>query len=139
MELCSRLARFKKENKELLTYLLFEAHDERAYVDGVKAEMDLLFDEVRSGGNLYLAKKGLRKILRQINKFIRFAGSKHVEVELLIYFLTKVRDSGIGFKKNTVLVNMYKMQLKKIDKALEGMHEDLQYDYRQETTGLSIG
>ena len=27
LELCLRLARFKKENKELLTYLLFEAHD----------------------------------------------------------------------------------------------------------------
>ncbi len=26
-ELCLRLARFKKENKELLTYLLFEASD----------------------------------------------------------------------------------------------------------------
>ena len=25
MELCLRLARFKKENKELLTYLLFES------------------------------------------------------------------------------------------------------------------
>ena len=27
VELCNRLVRFKKENKELLTYLLFEAHD----------------------------------------------------------------------------------------------------------------
>ena len=30
-ELCLRLARFKKENKELLTYLLFEAHNEQEY------------------------------------------------------------------------------------------------------------
>ena len=27
-ELMLRLARYKKENKELLTYLLFESHDE---------------------------------------------------------------------------------------------------------------
>ena len=27
MELCLRLSRFKKENKELLTYLLFESHN----------------------------------------------------------------------------------------------------------------
>ena len=33
MELCLRLARFKKENKELLTYLLFEAQDEEAYLE----------------------------------------------------------------------------------------------------------
>ncbi len=34
-ELCLRLARFKKENKELLTYLLFEASDEQEYIEGV--------------------------------------------------------------------------------------------------------
>ena len=35
-ELCIRLARFKKENKELLTYLLFEAHDINGYIASVK-------------------------------------------------------------------------------------------------------
>ena len=29
VELCLRLAKFKKENKELLNYLLFEAQDEQ--------------------------------------------------------------------------------------------------------------
>ena len=32
MALCLRLSRFRKENKELLTYLLFEAHNEGDYV-----------------------------------------------------------------------------------------------------------
>ena len=36
IELCLRLARFKKENKELLTYLLFEADDLQAYIANVK-------------------------------------------------------------------------------------------------------
>ncbi|MEM9142481.1 MAG: hypothetical protein AAGA86_05795, partial [Bacteroidota bacterium] len=40
LQLCLRLARFKKENKELLTYLLFEAHDEAGYIALVKAETD---------------------------------------------------------------------------------------------------
>lgn len=30
--LCLRLAKYKKENKELLDYMLFEASDERGYV-----------------------------------------------------------------------------------------------------------
>ena len=42
VELCLRLGKFKKENKELLTYLLFEAHDEQGYIQGVKKEMDEL-------------------------------------------------------------------------------------------------
>ena len=36
IELCLRLARFKKENKELLTYLLFEADDLQTYIANVK-------------------------------------------------------------------------------------------------------
>ena len=33
LELCLHLSKFKKENKELLTYLLFEAHDETGYIE----------------------------------------------------------------------------------------------------------
>ena len=35
VQLCLRLARFKKENKELLTYLLFEAHDDAGYISAL--------------------------------------------------------------------------------------------------------
>ena len=35
MELCIRLAKYKKENKEFLSYLLFEAHDEKAYIKNI--------------------------------------------------------------------------------------------------------
>ena len=38
-ELCIRLAKYKKDNKELLSYLLFEAHDEKAYVKNIKQEI----------------------------------------------------------------------------------------------------
>ncbi len=43
-ELCLRLARFKKENKELLTYLLFEADDTALYIKHVNEEVDELFE-----------------------------------------------------------------------------------------------
>ena len=43
-QLCLRLARFKKENKELLTYLLFESHDESGYIATVKIFMDEEFE-----------------------------------------------------------------------------------------------
>ena len=46
-DLCMRLAKYKKENKELLTYLLFEAHDEAAFNNDVKTEMDELFQVSR--------------------------------------------------------------------------------------------
>jgi hypothetical protein len=84
-DLCMRLAKYKKENKELLTYLLFEAHDEAGYVNSVKAEMDELFHTLPSG-NVYYIKKGLRKILRIVNKQIKYSGIKQTELELRLYF-----------------------------------------------------
>ncbi len=127
LEMCLRLARFKKDNKELLTFLLFESHDEEAYINSVKVQIDEGFGDLP--GTTYLQKKSLRKILRVTNKYIRYSGSKQVEVVLLMYFCTKMNESGIPFQKSTVLLNIYEAQLKKIRSALEKLHEDLQYDY----------
>lgn len=130
-DLCLHLAKYKKENKELLTYLLFEAHDNPAYVNGVKVQVDELFEEINAS-NLYYAKKSLRKILRLTNKYIKYTGSKQVEVELLIYYCKKLRKSGIPFQKSTALTNIYARQVEKIKKALVTLHEDLQFDYEDD-------
>jgi hypothetical protein len=134
-ELCLRLAKFKKDNKELLTYLLFEASDEAAYIANVKKEMDLGFEELPKP-NLYLTKKSLRKILRTTAKQIRYTGSAQAEVELLTHFCSKIRRSGIPIHTSTVLNNLYRQQLKKIRAAIATMHEDLQYDYLKDLKGL---
>ena len=130
VELCLRLARFKKENKELLTYLLFEAHDEPGYVNGIKKEIDEHFSEINVS-HLYFAKKSLRKIVRIINKFCRYSGSKSTEVELRIYFCTQLKESGIPIRRNALIHNLYQSQLKKIRTVLSTLHEDLQYDYQR--------
>jgi hypothetical protein len=135
IECCLRLAKYKKENKELLTYFLFESHDEPGYIGGVKTEMSGLF-EVINKSNLYFAKKTIRKILRIANKYIRYAGSKTVEAELLLHFCQLMAGSGLDWEKSTVLLNMYNKQIAKIRAALDSMHEDLQYDYQRELAKL---
>jgi hypothetical protein len=134
-ELCLRLARFKKENKELLTYLLFEAHDIPGYIQSVKAEMDAQFADINKS-NVYFVKKTLRKILRTANKYTRYSGLPQVEIELLIYFCTNMKELNVPITSNPVLSNIYLNQLKKINKAMESLHEDLQYDYRREINQL---
>ncbi|MBC7486532.1 MAG: hypothetical protein H7282_07255 [Cytophagaceae bacterium] len=129
--LCIRLAKYKKDNKELLTFLLFEAHDEPAYIQNIREEMEEMFTEVNKR-NVYLAKKTLRKIVRTANKYISYSGSKTVQIEVLIYFCQLVQKSGIPIRSSSVLENLYEQQLKKIRKALSTLHEDLQYDYQQE-------
>ena len=131
MELCLRLARFKKENKELLTYLLFEAHDEEAYIKNVKKEMSIFFEDL-PGPNLHLTKKSLRKILRIANKHIRYIGTDLAEVELLLCFCREIKKSDIPVHKSTAITNIYKRQLEKVTAAVKLLHEDLQYDYLKE-------
>ncbi len=36
VDICLRLAKYKKENKELLHYLLFEANDESTFISSVR-------------------------------------------------------------------------------------------------------
>ncbi|WP_026764635.1 hypothetical protein [Sediminibacterium salmoneum] len=130
-ELCLRLAKFKKENKELLTYLLFEANDEELYIREVQQEISSEMDQIDPGQNLYFAKKSIRKVLRMANKYIRYTGSKQAEVAILLHFCQSLKQSGIPFMKSTALNNLYQQQHKKINKALSTLHEDLQYDYHR--------
>ena len=135
MALCLRLARFKKENKELLTYLLFESFDEETYIITLKHYTDEQFAGINTS-SLYFVKKSLRKILRSLSKFIRYTGSVNVEVQLLIQFCATLKDSGIPIKDSQVLVNLYQGQLKKLAKSIAGLHEDLQYDFLKELDKL---
>ncbi|MEQ9289325.1 MAG: hypothetical protein RIG77_20525 [Cyclobacteriaceae bacterium] len=136
LELCLRLGKYKKDNKELLTYLLFEAHDEQGYIAAIQQDMDEQM-QAMNRNNLYLTKKSLRKILRTANKFIRYSGSKQTAVEVLMHFCATVKASGIPIRESRVLTNMYAMQIKKIRTALSGLHEDLQYDYEVQLEPLT--
>jgi hypothetical protein len=133
--LCLRLARFKKENKELLSYLLFDAQDEQHYIKNIKQEIKDLFAEINLS-HLYFAKKTLRKILRVINKHSRYSGNKQTDLELRIFFCRQLKTSGIPFRQNAVISNLFDGQLKKITSVLATLHEDLQHDYRKEITAL---
>lgn len=133
--LCLRLARFKKENKELLTYLLYEAGDEAGFIRSVQIEVDGLFGEINHS-HLYFAKKSLRKIVRVISKYCRYSGQKTTEVELRIYFCQKLHDSQIPVVPNPVIRNLYHGQLKKVSTLLKALHEDIQYDYQRQLEKL---
>ena len=130
LQLCLRLARFKKENKELLTYLLFESDSEEGYITTVKEELDTLFEEINTNSYFYI-KKSVRKTLRTLKKYIRYSGNKETEVALLLYFCEKLVAFRPSIYKNTTLMNLYQRQLVFVEKKIGALHEDLQYDYHQ--------
>ena len=135
MALCLRLSKFKKENKELLTYLLYESEDEMGYIRTVQLEIDEQFTEINTK-TYYFIKKSVLKILRNIKKYIRYSGKKQTEVELLLYFCRKLKIMTPSMHRSTVLVNIYDGQIRMIRKAMAKLHEDLQFDYEEELQSL---
>jgi hypothetical protein len=135
LELCLRLSKFKKENKELLTYLLFESFDEDVYIEKVKTDIDTQF-ELINRKTYYFIKKSVRKILRELKKYIRYSQKKETEIDLLIYFCLKLKKFSPSISKNVTLQNLYLRQISMIEKAVSTLHEDLQSDYEQELKAL---
>lgn len=130
-----RLARFKKENKELLTYMLFEEQDEESYISSVKMEIDSAFEQLNIK-SVYIAKKNIRKIIRITSRFIKYSGKESTEATLLIYVCKKIKSSGLDIKKSVALANIYTSLTKKIKNTIEVMHEDLQYDFNKELDSI---
>lgn len=128
-ELCLRLSRFKKENKELLTYLLFESSNESNYIESVKHYIDNQFEIINTKSYFYI-RKSVRKILTNTKKYIRYSQNKETEVELLLYFCTKLKDFKPTIKNSPRLQNTYNRQIELIKKTIAILHEDLQYDYK---------
>ena len=131
MALSLRLCRFKKENKELLTYLLFEAHDEEQFILSVKEEIDERFELVNRKSP-YFVRKSFRSILQLTRKFIRYSGNKETEVELLLYYCSQLKNFKPDISKNKRQHSLYQKLLEQIAKKISGLHEDLQYDYIRE-------
>ena len=137
LEICLRLARSKKENKELLSYLLFDSYDMDGYIGQLKNEIDEAVSATNRH-NLYVLKKQLRKVLSTTNKHLKFIASKAAEAEVLLHFCHSLHLHGIPFKRTNALTGIYQAQLKKAAAAIDSLHEDLKYDFQQQLQRLEM-
>jgi hypothetical protein len=126
--------KYKKENKELVSYYLFNKGDEAEYVEMVNNELTELFEMIPRNGK-YKEVKQIRKILRIANKQIKYSGLATTQVEVLMHF-TKLLKPKVKSLQILSLDNMYMQQLKKINIAMGKLHEDLQYDYLKQLSEL---
>ncbi len=131
IDICLRLSKFKKENKELLTYLLFEESSESSYIENVKKEVDENFETINTSSYFFI-KKSVRKILRLIKKYIRYSKNAETEVELMLYFCYKLKEMEPPMERDKALHNIYFRQIEAVKKSISKLHEDLQYDYERE-------
>lgn len=128
LNICLHISKFKKENKELLTYLLFEASNENGYIEEVKYQIKVQFESLNQS-TYYLVKKSVRKVLRNCKKYIRYSKKPQTEIEILIYFCSELAELSGQHYQNTTLITIYSKQLEIVRKKIEKLHEDLQYDY----------
>lgn len=135
MDYCLKLARFKLESKELLTYLIFESENEAAYIQSVKDYITAQFKEINTS-SFYFVKKSVRKILRQTKRNIRYSKKAETEAELLIFFCNELAALRPSIKRNRVLTNMYRKQIEFAQRAIAKLHPDLQYDLQIELQKL---
>ena len=131
LEYCLRLSKFKKENKELLTYLLYDIDNEVIYIEDVKSEIDEQFSEINTDSFFYI-KKSIRKILRNTKKYIRYSKKKETDVELRLYFCKKLSEFEPSIESSLTMTNLLEREITSIKRTISSLHEDLQYDYLEE-------
>jgi hypothetical protein len=131
VELCLSLSKFKKENKELLTYLLYEVSDELSFINSIKDEIDLGFKEINRTSYYYL-KKSIRKILRNTKKNIRYSKKKQTEVELILFYCNRLKNLSPPISKSIPLTRIFEREILRVEKIVAKLDADLQYDYGNE-------
>ena len=135
LSLCLRMAKYKKENKELLSYLLFESKDESAFISSVQNSIDEQFDNLIENGS-YKYMKQIRKISKSISKPMKYSGIPSTQIEILIYYCEKLQPIAKKKQSLTALHTHYNQQLIKIGLLLDKLHEDIQYDYKKPIENL---
>ena len=131
IELLNNLVKFNKENKEYVHYLLLESDFEENYIQKIKEEIGNEFKliDARSWKTM---KKSIQRILKLLKKYIKFSKKPQTEIELLLFFCEKLRVYKTAMNRNPVIYNIYVRQVNTINKSIEKLHEDIQFDYREE-------
>ncbi len=130
VDLILRLIKYKTENKELISYLLFDEDDLAGYIADLRDEISAIFDDIQPFPP-YQTKRGLRKALKFISRYSKYTNVKETESELLIHFCSLLKDKGLLRNSNKVISGIFYKQLEKVEKMLPVLHEELQYDYKQ--------
>ncbi len=122
------MAKFTTDNKQFLFFQVFGKDHPGFFQEMVEEELQKAF-ELSNRNNYYVAKKSAQAIRKKLNKYLKFTKDKTIKIELITFYCKQLHTHGfLGFR-HPVIDNLYQMQIKKIRKLVEGLHEDLQYDY----------
>jgi len=136
LNICVRLANYKKDNKELLSYLLFESDDEQGYAALIKQEISNMFLDINQNTN-YWVKKGLRKIIRYMDRVLRYTKSMETQIDVRLHFCEVMLAEGFSAESALVFGKILEVQFNKVSKVYEKLHEDIKYDFESRLSNLA--
>jgi len=128
IEVILELSKFSRDNKSFLFFKLNEKDNPGLYVEMAQEDLLVEFQNSRSD-HYYYAKKSAQKIRRKMNKLLKLSKVKTDQIEVILFFCEQLKENGFLDHQHAVLDNLYQMQLKKAVKLIDGLHEDLQFDY----------
>ena len=133
-DICTRLAKYKKENKEFLNYLLFHNYDNQLYIDELKMEIKQCFEFLPN--TEFRIAVSLKKLLSKLNKHLKFVSDKSREAEIVCEFcntfIEKINMNGYY----TPLIQILYRQYIKLRKIVDKLDEDLQFDYQNQIDSI---
>jgi len=106
------------------------------YAEEVKGLMDDALQNLNTS-SAFLAKKTLRKILKIAADNARFSSNAEIAAELTLHALSILNALPSKLMRATVIANMKKAQLKKMETTLAELHPDLEYEYRSRFDNLN--
>jgi hypothetical protein len=127
IQLCLRVAKLKRENKELLAYLIFDSDDPLFYAQKLKPEIKEVFEQPFQ--HAYYLTKSIRKAMRLITKYYRFTSNKQGETELLIYLVEEFYLSWRNEYRYQALGKVIYRCLEKAQSNLKKIDEDFRADF----------
>ncbi|WP_339925214.1 hypothetical protein [uncultured Cyclobacterium sp.] len=130
IELVLQLSKLSRDNKAFVYFKLFEADNNDLYLAMVKEDLEEAFENANLK-SYYTAKKSAQSIRRMMNKSLKLTKDKVTIIELLFFFCEKIIEYGYLKFRHPVIDNLYASQIKKIEKLIAGLHEDLQFDYQE--------
>jgi hypothetical protein len=135
--LLTRLMRFKRENKELVAFELFVRDEPEAWFADIRKECHATLDDMNTS-HPYFMKKTLRKLIRTVKTYARYAGDPAIEAELLCILLEAFHQRRLHEHTADKIQKIVTDTQVRLQKIIAKLHDDLQYDFIRRLANLSI-
>ncbi|AWW28729.1 hypothetical protein DN752_00465 [Echinicola strongylocentroti] len=122
-------AKFTKDNKQFVFFKLYGRENPEFFQQMVEEELAESFESANMD-HAYFAKKSAQAIRRKLNKYLKFTKDKTIQLELVAYFCKALVSYKYLDFNHQVIINLYELQVSKIQKLISTLHPDLQFDYQ---------